>query len=140
MAQALGVIMWFGASPRMRSWEEWAGIGTGVLMAFLLVGLLYVLSVALVSPKSANRMFVPRLYIMAAWAISGIVSTTWGFYENSEGPIVGWFVLATVFFAGLLLPILGERERGASGFVARYRGTGSAGRLLSCSTRARAAD
>ena len=79
-------------------------------MVILFVGLLYVFSVALVSPKSANRMFAPRVCVMAAWAISGAVSAAWGGYESSEAPIVGWFVVATCLFTGLLIPVLGERD------------------------------
>ena len=51
----------------------WAFLGSWLLIEVLAIGLLYVLSVALLSPKPSNRMLVPRLYLMGSWAVAGVV-------------------------------------------------------------------
>ena len=51
-------------------WLYWAGVGTALLLEVLAIGLFYVFSVAMLSPKPANRMFVPHLYITVLWAIT----------------------------------------------------------------------
>ena len=114
MAWVLGAMIFpggpaVGGGP-LSGWLGWAAVGTYVLIVLLVVGLFYVFSVAWVSPRSANRMFAPRLYIMAAWAISGAVSAVWSWYAKYEGPICQWSVLMSALFSVLLIPVIGERD------------------------------
>ena len=90
------------------SW--WTGIGTYLLVELLMIGLLYVLSVALLSPKPSNRMLVPRLYILGCWAVTGVVMLFWSYFETSMWPITVWMVGSGISIMGLTVAVLGERD------------------------------
>jgi hypothetical protein len=90
--------------------SPWAELGTMVLLELLAVGLFHVLSVAIVSPKPANRMLIPRVYVTVAWAVSGIVFYIWSLVESNCGPMVFWLILSTIVLAGFAVLALGERD------------------------------
>ncbi len=82
------------------AWEFWAAMCTIVLVVSLFVGLLHVMSVALVSPKAFNRMLVPRIYVTVGWAVLGGVITLW---ERNSGTVRGlefWIVGSVVLSRG----------------------------------------
>ncbi|MGM0489621.1 MAG: ABC transporter permease [Planctomycetota bacterium] len=97
----------------------WAGMATGLLFGALGIGLLHVLAVALMSPKTSNRMFIPRLYITATWLITGIVMLAWGYVVGREYLLSAWIVMSGVALSGLVVAALGERD----GWSARVRRT-----------------
>lgn len=88
----------------------WAGMATGLLFGALGIGLLYVLAVALMSPKTSNRMFIPRLYITATWLIAGIVMFAWSYAVGREYLLLAWIVMSGVALSVLLVAALGERD------------------------------
>ena len=91
-------------------WSPWTFLGIRVLMVLLGIGLLHVMSVALISPKASNRMLVPRLYVTGAWAVSGIVSALWCSYAKIGEMMAVWTVGSGVLFSGLAILALGERD------------------------------
>ncbi len=94
-------------TPFMHSWYV---IGTLLLFEALAVGLLYVLTEALLSPKPSNRMLVPRLYITAAWLISGAVLGTWSIVERDDDPMIAWVLCGGVSLMILVVVALGQRD------------------------------
>jgi hypothetical protein len=105
-----GALVMFGMGQPMRGWSFWAGVGSFVLVEVLGIGLLLVLSVALLSPKPSNRMLVPRLYIMAWWAIAGAVAVLWSYCEGSVTPMYPWVVISGIGLMILTAVALGERD------------------------------
>jgi hypothetical protein len=123
----------------------WATLGSWLLTEVLGIGLMYVLAVALLSPKPSNRMLIPRLYLMASWAISAIVVLCWSVSVSNLWPLIGWTIMCGVTFIVLTVAALGERDswsarvrrtiptNTAKRSVAFVLFTGSAGGIAWCS-------
>jgi len=102
--------MMFGGFGPMVGPQFWATFGTWVLMIAMGIGLFHVFSVALISPKAANRMLVPRLYVTVCWAVTGIVTGLWCWYQGSSNDLEPWTLTCSTVFAGLAVLALGERD------------------------------
>lgn len=100
----------FGAGNRLDSWEFWQVVLTvlGVVAAFC--GLLFFLSVALISPPAANRALPARLYLAAVWLASGIIASVWSSRIRNYEPIDIWMVLNSIVFVVALFVTMSERD------------------------------
>ncbi len=83
MLGVLHEMLYFGHGFWSRGWWYWAGVGTFLLVEALGIGLLYVFAVALLSPRPANRMMVPRLYLTGCWAAAEMI-------------VIGWLILSAL--------------------------------------------
>jgi hypothetical protein len=99
-------ISWF-AGPRS---TVLATVGSFLLLEVLAIGLMHVLSVAMLSPKPSNRMLIPRLYIMGCWATAGAVAFVWSYVESTIWPVGVWTVCSSVSLMILTVAALGERD------------------------------
>lgn len=90
--------------------DLWKGVTTGLFIEALLIGVLYVFAVANLSPKPANRMFVPRIYLTLAWLAAGLVAAIWAVAVSEEVPILMWVVFSTAAFCIMAVVSLGERD------------------------------
>jgi hypothetical protein len=147
LISAITAISMFGMGPMTGApggWSFWAAVGTWLLLELLGIGLLHVFSVAMLSPKPANRMLVPHLYITALWAITGVVSFLWAWNLGHLGPFEVWRNISCGVFLWLMVCVLGERDTWSARIrkriphdpfarlVAFLFYTGSAGALLWC--------
>ena len=64
------VMMRSGMGAMMSGKDFWISVATTVGIGLALTGLLFVLTVALVSPPSANRALPVRIYLTAIWLAS----------------------------------------------------------------------
>jgi len=103
-------LVFYRSFPMGWDWEFWGTFGTIVFMEVLGIGLLYVMSVALISPKASNRMLVPRIYVMGSWAVSGAVTALWTWLGRSSDTLLVWVVGSGVVFACMAVLALGERD------------------------------
>lgn len=99
--------------------DFWSGLAFGVLVELVGIGLLYVLSVALLSPKPSNRMLVPRIYGAATWLLTAAVAAVWSNLTGEPWPVLIWTTLSLAVFTVLLVAALGERDA----WTARVRRT-----------------
>jgi len=90
--------------------DFWPILGTSVLSTLTIMGLLYVFSVAVLSPPSANRMLPVRAYIVGAWLVLGIVSALWKYVGGADGGLVAWAGCSTVFFSLWFAVAVSERS------------------------------
>jgi hypothetical protein len=95
---------------RTWDWDFLAGFGTIVFLELLGIGLLQVLSAAMLSPKPANRMLVPRLYTTICWAAAGLLVGAWCWHEGRAEMLLAWLIPGTVLFSGFAVMALGERD------------------------------
>jgi hypothetical protein len=72
-------------------------------MGAALVGLFYVLAVALISPPSANRALPVRLYLTGSWLVGGLLSFWWVVKAGESDRILSWTFPS---FAMLVLALL----------------------------------
>ncbi len=73
-------------------------------------GLLYTLTVALLLPPSANRMWPTRVYVTALWIVSLIAAVSWWDTYGTEGMLIFWAIAwASLLSLGLLVAV-SERD------------------------------
>ena len=70
-------MMHSGVGTMMGERNFWIATATVVSAGLAIVGLLYALSVALISPPSANRALPLRAYITFIWVVGGLLSLGW---------------------------------------------------------------
>ena len=91
-------------------WDWWSVALTLLGLTVLGIGLLYVLSVAMISPASSDRMRPVRFYLMAMWLITGALAAAWSWGSSEWAPWEVW-TNAWAFGLAFLFPIvLSERE------------------------------
>lgn len=100
VAAGLQAFMFFGPGVFGLDIEVWIGIATFLALEAMGIGLLYVFSVALLSPRPTNRMMVPRLYLTACWAATGGVAAGWSHFEDAMWPVIVWLVLSSFALVG----------------------------------------
>lgn len=98
----------FGPSPS--GWEFWTAMATLAMSTLLTIGLLYVFSVAVLSPPSANRMLPVRIYIVGAWLVLGIVSALWKYVGGSDAAMLPWAAISVAFFSIWFAVAVSERS------------------------------
>ncbi len=100
-----------GVGSRLDSWQFW-GPALGVLTSVgLSCGLVFFLTVALITHAAANRAFPVRLYAMTAWLLSGVVVGYLCFEHGEREAAESWLALAFSGFAAALLPAVCARDR-----------------------------
>jgi len=88
-------------------WGGFLTIASVILSAALL---LYFLSVALVSPLSANRALPIRIYLTIVWAIGGVLALIWAFHEKEPRLILLWAIPSIVIFGVSLVVIVSNHD------------------------------
>jgi hypothetical protein len=105
------VLLEEGAAMRMDSSEFWGVIGSMAGGVLTLIGLLFVWSVALVSPASANRALRVRTYTVAMWAVLGAAAGWLTWTVKHPGPVYVWQVLMMLLFSLQVVISINERDR-----------------------------
>jgi hypothetical protein len=89
-------LMRSGIGAMMADRNFWIGTVTCLGIGLAIVGLFHVLSVALISPPSANRARLPRIYITVIWLLGGGLSLVWMLQVKQPEIITVW-TYATFF-------------------------------------------
>ena len=108
---APGGLLDSGLGSQLDSWKFWRG-ALGVLVgggAF--IGFLALLSIALISPLSANRALPVRIFATAMWLLTGIGAAIWSIGVNGFIPIMVWATSHIFLHAIGLFIAVSERER-----------------------------
>ena len=131
-----------GVGAMMSGRDFWIGTATALGIGLMLTGLLFVLSVALISPPSANRAQPVRIYLTAIWALSGVLAFSWVLQTGDAERMVVWtYPTFILMMLALLVTIsntdeLSQRVRqtipksGLKKFAAFLFYNGAAGGLL----------
>ncbi len=106
--------------------DFWQALTAMCVVICFMVGLFFVMSVALIMPVASNRALPVRLFITAAWLLTGVAAVTVGWIENDHWPVTIWLlmfeiVFALAIFAGALSPDPCSDGRGRSSFLAARR-------------------
>ena len=70
-------LLFSGIGASLGSWSFWGPALSFGALGLMLTGLLFFLSVALISPASANRALPVRSFMTVAWLLSGAVCILW---------------------------------------------------------------
>ncbi len=90
------------------SWQP--VIIVGIVIVFL-IGLFFVMSMALIMPIAANRALPVRLFLTAAWLLTGAAALTNSLIEKESAPVTVWLVMFEIIFALALFVAVSERDR-----------------------------
>jgi hypothetical protein len=107
---APGGLLHSGLGSQLNSWKFWRG-ALGVLVgggAF--IGFLALLSIALISPLSANRALPVRIFATAVWIPTAIGAAIWSIGVNNLTPITVWATLNILLYSIGLFVAVSERE------------------------------
>lgn len=74
-------------------------------------GLLFVLSVALISPPSANRARLPRFYLTTLWLFGGLLAGGWAFQTKEPMIIFSWTYFSTALLVASLVVTVSNHDR-----------------------------
>jgi hypothetical protein len=73
-------------------------------------GLFFILSVALISPPSANRAFWPRIYLTAIWLIGALLAGAWAWVESDPQLILTWTYFGTLLLVASLVVTVSNND------------------------------
>jgi hypothetical protein len=99
-----------GVGSRVSSAEFWQWAGFFALVFVSLFGLFFVLSVALISPHSANRALPVRVYISAIWLIGGAAALLGSWMKATHDPLTFWQGAFNTLFGISLFVAVSERD------------------------------
>ncbi|MBN1844705.1 MAG: hypothetical protein JW810_03410 [Sedimentisphaerales bacterium] len=120
----------FGFSGMMMSgWNIWGPILTMLGFMLMGVGLLFVLSTAMITPSSANRAAPIRIYINAISLLGFVIAAAWSRSLRQHEPLVMWCIVCIGLLCLTLLAGASERDR-LGPRVARTIPRRLAGRIL----------
>ncbi len=98
----------FGAG--MGSWRFWGPALNLTAFAAIVTGLMFILSVTLVTPRSANRALGIRVYLLIVWFIYGAIAGVWSFVVGNDGLVREWLIDMVIMFSVALFVSVGERQ------------------------------
>ncbi len=100
----------WGIGSRMGDWEFWAPILAFVVCWLGGVGLIFFLTVAMISPPPSNRAFPLRVYMTLIWAVSLAVSIYLAYLYGDSEVLVIWAAFASSVFLSSLIISVSERD------------------------------
>lgn len=103
-----------GWGVALDSWDFWGIAGAVFVSVLLMIGLVFSWSVAILSPPTANRAFIVRLFMLFAWIVTGAVFGTWSYLIHDNIPLRVWTVTLVLFFCLELVIAVNEREQWAA--------------------------
>lgn len=103
-------LLGFGVGSLLGTWEFWGYASLIGIFGLTVFGLFFVLSVALITPPSANRALPVRIFLTTAWLITGISSAVWGLVTKQNEPVIGWGFLSVGVFCIAFFMAVSERE------------------------------
>jgi hypothetical protein len=99
-----------GVGSMMGSPDFWINYFTALSVAFGIVLLLYFLSVALISPPSANRALPLRSYVTGVWLFTAALGFYWTCKLHDARPMLPWAVVSFILLAGAMLVIISNHD------------------------------
>ncbi len=99
-----------GIASSMGTKEFWLPASVFALIASCVMALLYVWTVALVRPPSANRMLPVRITTTIVWALMGMFAIGNAVYYLDSAPVEMWVFFSGLFFGICTVIAVCERE------------------------------
>lgn len=100
-----------GVGAMMTERNFWIGAATAAGAGLLAIGLFFVLSVALISPPSANRALPVRVYVTALWLLGGLLCSGWIWRSGRAEPIDLWLFLTFAMSILALLVVISNGDQ-----------------------------
>jgi hypothetical protein len=108
-----------GVGNLLGSWTFWGPVLTAIFSIGLGLGLLHLLSIALITPPSANRALPLRIYITAIWLLDLAIFLIWIYLENAPEMMIGWTISSILLLTFTM--VVSVSERGVPGVRVRMK-------------------
>ena len=99
-----------GSDFDLGTWEFWLACLGVIGLTFGSIGLLFVWSVALISPPAANRAFQVRVYTLLLWALGFVGFAIWSLLIGRPEPVGIWGMLGCAAFSLQMVVAVCERD------------------------------
>lgn len=99
-----------GVGSAAGTWEFWGVVAAFVATGVGAMGLLFVLALAMLTPSTANRALPVRLYLLAAWLVTGGVFGALAYYLRGDELVGVWAVMWVIVLNLAILGSVSERE------------------------------
>jgi hypothetical protein len=106
-----GLAISAGIGSSMGTWSFWRTVAVVVALDLLALRLLFLVTVAMVAPPSANRALPVRRFLLVVWAATLAAAVAAGHALSSSGPLQAWLLTAVWGAAPLLLAAASGRDR-----------------------------
>jgi hypothetical protein len=103
-------LMTQGVGSMMSNRGFWATFFTVCSVIFAAALLLHFLSIALISPPSANRALPVRLYMTIIWLLGAAVSLGWVVHQADARLILPWAIVSFIIFSASLVVIVSNND------------------------------
>lgn len=100
-----------GVGAMMSGRDFWVGVVTFVGIGSAITGLFFVLSVALISPPSANRALPVRVYMTIIWLLGGLLSFYWVVKSGDGNRMEAWFYPTAVMMIFALVVTISNTDQ-----------------------------
>jgi hypothetical protein len=91
-------------------WEFWGATLTALAIVAMGLGLMYVFSVAMLTPAAADRLRPVRIYITSIWLASGALAGLWALSSGEPLPFWVWSYIWAALLVATYLMAVSERE------------------------------
>jgi hypothetical protein len=104
-------MMRFGMGTTAGGHDFWIRAASFLGLGIALIGLFFVLSVALISPPSANRAWPVRLYITVVWLLSGVLDFIWVVQTGDDWRLIPWIYPTFILMMCSLLVTISNQDQ-----------------------------
>ena len=103
-------LMMQGVGSMMSNRGFWLTFFTVASVIFAAALLLHFLSIALISPASANRALPVRVYMTIIWLVGAAVSLSWVLHQADARYILPWAMVSFIVFSVSLIVIVSNND------------------------------
>jgi len=100
-----------GLGSMLAARSFWSGFTTIAVVVLMVFGLLYFLSVALISPPSANRALPLRTFLTLLWLLGSGFAFYGTFHLKTTEPMVTWAVIVFIAMVLALLVVVSNSDQ-----------------------------
>jgi hypothetical protein len=91
--------------------DFWQALTAMCVVICFMVGLFFVMSVALIMPVASNRALPVRLFITVAWLMTGVAAVAGSESVNDTWPVIIWLLMFEIVFALAIFAAVSERDQ-----------------------------
>lgn len=91
--------------------EFWAAAVSIIAVGFCAIGIMFVLSMAMIAAPSSNKAFPVRLFLLLTWLITYIVFAAWSIAEREREIIEVWLVGSMMLCSAAMFISICERKQ-----------------------------
>ena len=111
LVQSTYGLMRLGVGAMMLDRDFWISVLSFVGVGTAITGLFFVMSVALISPPSANRALLVRIYMTVIWLLGGLLSFGWVVQTGDGNRMEAWVYPTIVMMMFALLVTISNSDQ-----------------------------